>query len=138
MNSRTDESKYAVMSSGALSVLEDGMMGRGSTPLTLAPSGPDMTATRGGGVGNPGTRDANMASMSAVFWSPTIMYQIRNNLCNTRHFATRQVITCCNKNCRFNSKKILSRYDCNIEKIYILTNVSNSSCNSHSDLCRNC
>lgn len=57
------------------------MTGEGSRHVT--PPCPRSAGTAaGGGVGKPGTREANMRSISGVLASPTIVYQITNNLYN--------------------------------------------------------
>lgn len=75
----SDLRKYEVRSSGVFSVLEGWMTGEGSTQV-IPPQPKSGGIAAGGGMGNPGTREANMRSISGVFASPTIMYHSMNNL----------------------------------------------------------
>lgn len=55
------------------------MTGEGSRQvIPPQPRSGEMDA--GGGVGKPGTMEANMRSISGVLFSPTIMYQMMKSL----------------------------------------------------------
>ena len=60
-------------------MLDGGMTGDGSRQV-MPPQPRSGETDAGGGVGKPGTSEANMRSISGVLLSPTIMYQMMNSL----------------------------------------------------------
>ena len=55
------------------------MTGEGSRQV-MPPQPKSGETEAGGGVGKPGTSEANIRSISGVLLSPTIMYQMMNSL----------------------------------------------------------